>query len=322
MKGTHRGVEKGAFRRPANSIHSPRLFGFALLAVVVIAVSAWVNGGCPPARFILRYGLSPGCAPTGHRKTLEGVEFVEIGAGCFRMGSDQGAECGDLPGWPLGGSAEALQRNTDALGGVSARLLDRQDRSHQRNGQYEAFDPKHERHPVSPGGRDPVVEVSWEDAKKYCAWPSEQSGLPVRLPAESEWECACRAGSRGEFCFGENAERLAQYARYDANSDGRAHEVGTRQANALGLHDFHGNVWEWCLNTHHPDYEGAPADGTAWIEGGVEWVLGTPHRVPRGGSWFNSALGYRSAYRHWLHPSTRFDLLGFRPAFSLPAEDE
>jgi formylglycine-generating enzyme required for sulfatase activity len=183
------------------------------------------------------------------------------------------------------------------------------------NAQYEVFDPKHERSKYSTGDRDPVVEVSWEDARKYCAWLSEESGQAIRLPSESEWECACRAGSKREFCFGDDEKRLGEYAWYAANSDGKAHAVGTRRANAWGLHDLHGNVWEWCEDTYHENYEGAPADGTAWTEGGEEVEPGTPLRVFRGGIWDFWAVYCRSANRGGDHPRSRFRFLGFRPAF-------
>jgi formylglycine-generating enzyme required for sulfatase activity len=160
-----------------------------------------------------------------------------------------------------------------------------------------------------------VVDVSWEDAKKYCAWLSAKSGRAIRLTSESEWECACRAGSDREFCFGDDEKPLGEYAWYDANSDNKAHEVGTRRANAWGLHDLHGNVWEWCEDTYHENYEGAPAGGTAWTEGGVEWEPGAPFRVSRGGGWFDWAERCRSAFRRRFHPGVRYRYLGFRPAF-------
>jgi len=186
------------------------------------------------------------------------------------------------------------------------------------NEQYEALDPKHEheRSRFAPGDRDPVVDVSWEDAKEYCAWLSEKSGLAVRLPSESEWECACRAGSTREFSFGDDEELLAQYAWYVGNARGGTREVGTRRENAWGLHDLHGNAWEWCEDTHHPNYEGAPTDGTAWTD------EDSPARSLRGGGCGNPAGYCRSATRGWDRPSVWDGNVGFRTGFSIGTEAE
>jgi formylglycine-generating enzyme required for sulfatase activity len=185
------------------------------------------------------------------------------------------------------------------------------------NAQYERFDSKHERSEYSQGDDTPIAEVSWEDAKKYCAWLSENSGRPIRLPSEAEWECTCRAGSDDEFTFGDAEARLSEYAWYDEIS-GRAHAVATKRPNRWGLSDLHGNIWEWCEDTYHGSYKDAPADGSAWTEGGVEWEPGTPRRVLRGGGWSRPSVGCRSAVRHGDHPAFSVWILGFRPAFSSP----
>ncbi len=293
------------------------LIVLALLLLAGIGVVAWTVAGLPPVRMVWRYGFSYGPEPTGERETYQGVRFVEIGPGCFRMGSDQRAKGGDLLGqWcarfglPWGDqpkpSSEMPVHWVEFPRGFFIAETE------VTNEQYEAFDPKYDRSEFSPGDRDPVVEVSWEDAKKYCAWLSEHSRQAIRLPSESEWECACRAGSNREFCFGDDEKRLDEYAWYRENSDGEPHQVGTRRANAWGLHDFHGNVWEWCEDSWHGDYEGAPADGTAWTE------EGSPGRVGRGGSWYYPAVYCRSAFRDWDDPGIWFWVLGFRPAFWPP----
>ncbi len=297
----------------------------ALLLLAGLGQIGWKIAGLPPVRMLWRYGLSYGPEPTGRVKPIGGMEFVEIGPGCFRMGSREGAEGGDSIGrwcaWfglPWGDQPKPSDEMPVHwvefprgfwIAGTEVT-----------NAQYEAFRPEHERSEYSPGDQDPVVDVSYEDARDYCAWLSEQSGLAIRLPSESEWECACRAGSTSEFCFGDDEKLLKSYAWYDANSDNRAHEVGTRRANAWGLHDFHGNVWEWCEDTYHENYEGAPADGTAWTEGGMEWAEGGIERVDRGGSIYCRAEVCRSACRYWILPEGRCRDLGFRPAFR-PSED-
>ncbi len=299
-----------------------RLF---LMVVVVLLLSgigivAWTVSGLPPVRMVWSYGLSYQPEPTGEVLPIGGIEFVEIGPGCFRMGSNQGAEGGDFLGrWcarfglPWGDQPKPSNEMPVHWAEFPRGFFIAE--TEVTNAQYEAFDPKHERSEYSLGDSDPVVDVSWEDAKKYCAWLSKQSGQAIRLPSESEWECACRAGSDREFCFGDDEKRLDNYAWYDANSDDKAHAVGTRRPNAWGLHDFHGNVWEWCEDTYHENYEGAPGDGTAWTEGGVEWEPGTSNRVFRGGSWGSAAWGCRSANRRWYSPGYRYLYLGFRPAF-------
>jgi len=190
------------------------------------------------------------------------------------------------------------------------------------NAQYERFRPEQERNRNAQGDEDPVTGVQWEEAKEYCAWLSGESGRPIRLPSESEWECACRAGSNREFTYGDDEEQLSKYAwfgwRLGWRGD-RAHAVASKLPNRWGLYDLHGNVMEWCEDTYHASYEGAPSDGSPWTEGGEEWEPGSRFRVFRGGSWYVMiAEGCRSACRFRQDLPPRFWLQGFRPAFSNP----
>jgi eukaryotic-like serine/threonine-protein kinase len=153
------------------------------------------------------------------------------------------------------------------------------------------------------GGRGlPVDSVSWDDAQTFCARLGQAAGRIVRLPSEAEWEYACRAGTATEFFHGESEADLAAYAWFDRNSQGRTHRVGTKAANPWGLHDMTGNVWEWCEDVWHGDYEGAPADGEPWREGAER----QPRRCLRGGAWNFDAFRCRSAYRsrEWRHFAT------------------
>ncbi len=171
-------------------------------------------------------------------------------------------------------------------------------------------------------GRRPVINVSWEDARAYCAWVSEQTGRAYRLPSEAEWEYACRAGTETPFHSGlrittEQANFDGNYT-YNGSAKGEYREqtvpVGSFPPNAFGLYDMHGNVWEWCQDTWHGSYEGAPSDGLAW-EGGE-----TGARVLRGGSWYGRPGGCRAASRHHDGPDDRDDNFGFRVCCGAPIE--
>ena len=154
--------------------------------------------------------------------------------------------------------------------------------------------------------RQPVVGVSWEDAKRYAEW----AGL--RLPSEAEWEYACRAGTSTRFYTGDEEKDLDRAGWYGKNSGSQTHPVGQKEANAFGLYDMHGNVWEWVEDDWHKNYDGAPANEKAWIDSprGV-------NRVLRGGSWDLGAGFCRSAFRYGWGPDRRYSYLGFRLARSV-----
>lgn len=170
--------------------------------------------------------------------------------------------------------------------------------------QYEAV---MEENPSEFKGRDnPVESVSWDDAKKFCEVLSEKTGRNYTLPSESQWEYACRAGSQTRYCFGDEDGELDDYAWYLPNSESATHPVSRKRPNDWGLYDMHGNVWEWCLDTSHPTYEGAPNDGSAWqSETGLM-------RVIRGGGWGDKAHCCRSAYRTFWVPEAHGIAIGFR----------
>jgi predicted Zn finger-like uncharacterized protein len=168
----------------------------------------------------------------------------------------------------------------------------------------------------------PVVNVSWNDAVKYCVWLSKQTGMRFRLPTEAEWEYACRAGSTSRYSFGEDAEELAKHGNV---ADGTAKEkhpnwdaiqakdgyiytspVGRFEKNAFGLYDMHGNVYEWCNDWYGPYPSESVSDPTGPSKGSV--------RVRRGGSWSRFPLRCRSANRYVDMPTYRVDILGFRLA--------
>ena len=166
------------------------------------------------------------------------------------------------------------------------------------------------------GDNLPVEQVSWEDAEEFCQRLSKQTGKEYRLPSEAEWEYACRAGTTTPYHFGETiTDKLANYRAsetYANEPKGEYREkttsVGQFPPNAFGLYDMHGNVWEWCEDDWHENYEGAPKDGSAWLSK----ISST--RVVRGGSWSDGPGDCRSADRYGDFPVNSYDLGGFRVA--------
>jgi formylglycine-generating enzyme required for sulfatase activity len=157
-------------------------------------------------------------------------------------------------------------------------------------------------------GNRPVINVSWEDAVAYAEWLSVQTGKRYRLPSEAEWEYACRAGTETPWSFGSEQAKLGEYAWYRVNSGDQTQPVGEKKPNPWGLHDVHGNVFEWVQDCWHGTYDGSPIVGAAWEE-----------RVVRGGSWGSGPGLLRSAYRSGYFAVSRNNILGFRLAQSARA---
>ena len=160
---------------------------------------------------------------------------------------------------------------------------------------------------------NPVESVSWLDAVEFCKklsdLPEEKAaGRVYRLPTEAEWEYACRAGSKSAYSFGESSKSLGDYAWFDGNSNNQTHPVGEKKANAWGLYDMHGNVWEWCSDWYGEYPKGAVSDPTGPCEGS--------NRVIRSGGWYGEAALCRSALRRGHVPSIRLNSHGFRLALS------
>ena len=152
--------------------------------------------------------------------------------------------------------------------------------------------------------RRPVEGVSWFDAQEFCRRLSQRTGRTYTLPSESQWEYACRAGTTTPYAFG------ATISHWQANvaSSGTT-EVGSFPANAWGLLDMHGNVWEWCADHWHPNYIGAPDDGRSWID---PTAAEYEERLLRGGSWYGSPRYCRSADRLLIRPDDADRYVGFR----------
>ena len=157
-------------------------------------------------------------------------------------------------------------------------------------------------------GRRPVINVSWDDVQLYLRWLRKVTGKTYRLLTEAEWEYAARAGSQTAYSFDNDSGELDRCAWFKGNSGGKTHPVGEKLPNAFGLHDMHGNVWEWTQDCWNMNYNGAPTDGSAWTRGDCSL------RVVRGGSWFDLPRLLRAAYRFRFATASRGSLGGFRVA--------
>lgn len=222
-------------------------------------------------------------------------QMIAIPAGQFLMGSQAGIAEDELP-----------------VREVSVRAF-RMSRFEVTAGQYATFAAHTGRThaAVAPEGASlPAINVSWDDAQEFIVWLNALSGERYRLPSESEWEYAARAGSAAAYWWGDAfaAERVNGTGIHGQDRWLEAAPVGQLAANPFGLYDMLGNVWEWTADCYLPDYTGAPADGTARVG---EPACG---RVLRGGSWSDTALWLRTATRNWFESGERFDYIGFRLA--------
>jgi formylglycine-generating enzyme required for sulfatase activity len=182
-----------------------------------------------------------------------------------------------------------------------------------------ALAPIHLPLPLNPskhqGANLPVERVSWYEAIEFCQRLSKLSGRSYRLPCEAEWEYACRAGTTTPFHFGRKLPKQLANS-YDLQPQGQNSKKTTpigafEFANAFGLYDLHGNIYEWCLDLWHDSYERAPCDGRAWLTT-QDWE--EELRVIRGGFWLSHSRHCRSAYRDNCEPDSRSSVVGLRVA--------
>ncbi len=252
---------------------------------------------------------------TGHAEeggapapSLEGMTLVPIPAGSFMMGSPSG-------------ESDRYDDETQHRVTLTRGFL--MSATEVTQAQYEAVmgsNPSEFK-----GASRPVEMVSWYDAVRFCNALSEREGLTAayrisgensapevtwnldadgyRLPTEAEWEYACRAGTTTRFHSGNSDSDLELVGWYSGNSNQQTQDVGTKQPNAWGLYDMHGNVWEWCWD-RYGDYGGNATDPAGPGSGSA--------RVLRGGGWSDGAQFCRSAYRYWRHPVIRSSFNGFR----------
>ncbi|HOD08795.1 MAG TPA: formylglycine-generating enzyme family protein [Myxococcota bacterium] len=238
----------------------------------------------------------PGCDPG---LTGDEIVWVTIPAGGFFMGCSPGdTEC-DKEGWGYG---ETPRHWVDVPAFEMARTETTQYQYWQVTGDMPSYHPRCGNCPVE------YMENHFHDAAAFCA------AVGGRLPSEAEWEYAARAGTTTRYYCVDNAACISDIAWYRSNSavaDGtlRPHPVATKEPNAFGLYDMSGNLQEWTADCSHPDFTGAPVDGSAWITGGD-----CAQHVFKGGSYNSEPAGVRSSWRYWDFPDTRGIADGFRCA--------
>ncbi len=246
--------------------------------------TAYFQGEMKPA---VEHAAQVGDPQMGEVRTFSGIDFCWIPAGNFMMGSENGPD-DERPmrqvtiahGFWLG-KTEVTQAQWQAVMGSNPSKF--------------------------AGNADsPVEQVSWEECQAFILRLNDGGQGVFRLPSEAEWEYACRAGSAAVYCFGNYESQLGEYAWYNGSRRVAIHAVAGKRANAWGLYDMHGNVWEWCQDWYHKSYQGAPSDGSVWVSSTGQ------RRVTRGGSWFDTPGRCRSASRGSGDPSYRFEDNGFR----------
>lgn len=269
------------------------LVGFAALSAAQAQIRIPINPGKPkssPSTPATPVDEKP--VPIANwRPTVPQIEMVKIPGGSFLMGSpasEEGRADNEgpqhrvtVPGFSIG-KYEVTQAQWRAVMGTNPPRMIK-------------------------GDDLPIEQVSWDDAKEFCLKLSQMTGKAYRLPTEAEWEYAARAGATGAF-----AGEVKATAWCGAGAKGTgwgSHPVGQKKANAFGLHDMQGNLYEWCEDIGHSNYKGAPTDGSAWLSGGDSNL-----RVARGGSWLLVERFCRLAVRVIVPANTRDFVNGFRVA--------
>jgi formylglycine-generating enzyme required for sulfatase activity len=220
------------------------------------------------------------------------IEMMKIPAGVFLMGSlssEQGRDSDEGP---------AHEVHIETPFWISTKEVTKN--------QWEAvtgYDPCY-----FSGANYPVESVSFEDVNVFLDTLNAQSGVTWSLPSEAQWEYACRAGTITRYSWGYDAElsTIGSYSWFQENAGSAVYSVGQLLPNPWGLYDMNGNVYEWCQDTYHDSFNGAPAHGGAWTD-----TLGE-YRVIRGGSFASDYSSLRSAFRYFRIPQDRFNQLGFR----------
>jgi formylglycine-generating enzyme required for sulfatase activity len=234
---------------------------------------------------------------------VTGMEFVWIKEGEFTMG------CGESDTKCVDSENPAHPVHVDGFWMGKYEVTNAQYRMSKEGASHDSG--KYQGQSLN-GSNQPVVNVSWYDAKAYADWLTEQSGgqYTFRLPTEAEWEYAARAGSKTIYSFGNDDGQLGEYAWYDQNSKNQTHPVGQKKKNEWGLYDMYGNVWEWCQDWYDKAYyEKSPANKPVNNPQGP--ASGSEH-VFRGGSRDVDAMFCRPAHRGSDPGRGGIDSVGFR----------
>ncbi|HSS77174.1 MAG TPA: SUMF1/EgtB/PvdO family nonheme iron enzyme [Thermoanaerobaculia bacterium] len=256
---------------------------FAVKALVaqdaVLGWGAQLGGPSDPTEPPPRARTDTGKCVPGEQRSVKGIAFVHLCGGTFVMGSakdDPTADADEKPAHPVTLS-ELWMGKTEIT-----------------NGQYGFLLQKYHEGEVNL----PVVDATWENAEAACR------SLGGRLPTEAEWEYAARAGSTTAWAFGADERHLGDYAWFRDNAGGKPHPVGTKKANAWGLHDLYGNAWEWVADWYGLYSGGAQTDPTGPAKG--------EQHILRGGCFANRAEHLRTTNRHWQMPGEQAPYFGFR----------
>lgn len=254
-----------------------------------------------------------GTAEIDRRRTIEAQYFTE------ELDDNLGLEMMAIPGgtFTMGSPVDERGRIVDE--GPQRRVIIPPffcGRYTVTQAQYEAVMENEPRESIADNANRPIVDISWHQATAFCNALSRLTSRIYRLPTEAEWEYACRAGTETPYYFGPTiTPSLANYNdnTVNGNREQATTEVGKFPPNEFGLYDMHGNVWEWCRDVWHPDYQDAPNNGHAWLEGGDQ-----DRRVLRGGSWNYLPKDCRSAKRLSDHPDRFYSYFGFRVVCDAP----
>ncbi|MCP4258455.1 MAG: formylglycine-generating enzyme family protein [Planctomycetes bacterium] len=251
---------------------------------------------------------------TGEIKAESGLEMVQLPAGRFTMGDEK----------EIDAQPHAVV--------ISSFYIDKYPVTQEQYKKVMGENPSRWK-----ADKNPVEQVRWSDAVKFCnarslkedlqpcydlqTWQCNFDADGYRLPTEAQWEYACRAGTKTMYFFGNDSSKLADYAWLDENSGGKPHPVGQKLPNPWGLYDMHGNVWQWCNDFYQVDYyQQSPEENPKGPEAGET-------KVVRGGAWKFSADSCRSGYRYNEDPGYSdvcfgYDIYGFRCVRNAPAAIE